>query len=75
MYNTAAAIRRGAKTDTDAKVLKAKLSLDWTVTYKVLALDSFNAADTPDGSSLGAKLQYLYLPSGMPGVDLSLIHI
>ena len=30
MYNTAATIRQGAKTDTDAKVLKAKLSLNWT---------------------------------------------
>ena len=29
-YNTAATIRQGAKTDTDAKVLKAKLSLNWT---------------------------------------------
>ena len=37
-YNTAATIRQGAKTDTDAKVLKAKLSLNWTGLYKVLAV-------------------------------------
>ena len=30
VYNTAATIRQGAETDTDAKVLKAKLSLHWT---------------------------------------------
>ena len=29
-YNTVATTRQGAKTDTDAKVLKAKLSLNWT---------------------------------------------
>ena len=38
MYNTAATIRQGAKTDTDAKVPKAKLSLNWTGPYKVLAV-------------------------------------
>ena len=32
--NTAATIRQGTKTDTDAKILKAKLSLDWTDPYK-----------------------------------------
>ena len=30
VYNTAATICQGVKTDTDAKVLKAKLSLNWT---------------------------------------------
>ena len=30
VYSTAATIRQDAKTDTDAKVLKAKLSLNWT---------------------------------------------
>ena len=38
VYNTAATIRQGAKMDTDAKVLKAKLSLNWTAPYKVLAV-------------------------------------
>ena len=30
VYNTATTIRQGARTDTDAKVLKAKLSFNWT---------------------------------------------
>ena len=30
VYNTAATIRQGAKTDTDVEVLKAKLSFNWT---------------------------------------------
>ena len=30
VYNTAATIPQGAKTDTDAKVLKVKLSRNWT---------------------------------------------
>ena len=38
VYNTVATIRQGAKTDTDAKVLKAKLSLHWTGPYKVIAV-------------------------------------
>ena len=35
-YNTAATIPQGAKTDTDTKVLKTKLSLNWTGPYQVL---------------------------------------
>ena len=31
VYNTVATIRLGAKPDTDAHVLKAKLSLNWTI--------------------------------------------
>ena len=38
VYNSAASIRQGAKADTDAKVLKAKLSLSWTGPCKVLAV-------------------------------------
>ena len=68
-YNTAATIRQGAKTDTDAKILKIELSLNWTGPYKVLAVGPCTPADTPDGSPLGAKLQYLGLPSDMPGAD------
>ena len=66
MYNTAATIRQGAKTDTDVKVLEAKPSLNWTGPYKFLAVDPCSSADTPDGSPLGAKLLYLDLPSDMP---------
>ena len=69
MNNTAATIRQGAKTDTDAKVLKVKLSLNWTGPYKVLAVGPCTPADTPEGSPLGTKLLYLDLPSGMPGAD------
>ena len=58
MYNTAATIRQGAKTDTDAKVLKAKLSLNWAGTYKVLVVGPCTPADTPDGSPLSTRLLY-----------------
>ena len=67
VYNTAATIRQGAKTDTDAKILKIELSLNWTGPYKVLAVGPCTPADTPDGSSLGDKLLLLDLPSDMPG--------
>ena len=67
MYNTAATIRQGAKTATDAKVLKAKLSLNWTGPYKALAVGSCTPADTPDGSPVGNKLLVLDLHSDMPG--------
>ena len=69
VYNTAATICQGVKTDTDAKVLKAKLSLNWTAPYKVLAVGPCTPADTPNGSLLGAKLLNLDLPSDMPGAD------
>ena len=65
----AVTFRQGAKPDTDAKVLKAKLSLNWTGPYKVLAVGPCSSADTPDGSPLGVKLLYLDLPSDMPGAD------
>ena len=38
VYNTAATIRQGAKAGTDAKVLKPKLSLNWTGPFKILAI-------------------------------------
>ena len=69
VYNTAATIRQGVGPDTGAKVLKAKLPLNWTDPYKVLAVDPCSSADTPDGSPLGAKLLYFNLPSDMPGAD------
>ena len=69
VYNTAVTIRLGAKTDTDAKILNAKLSLNRTDPYKILAVGPWTAADTPDGSPLGSKLLYLDLPSDMPGAD------
>ena len=69
VYNTAATIRQGAKTHTDDKVLKAKLSLNWTGSYKVLAIGPCTPTDTPDGAPLGAKPLYLDLPSDTPGAD------
>ena len=56
VYNTAATIRQGAKTDTDAKILNVKLSLNRTGPYKVLAVGPLTAVDTPVGSPLGGKL-------------------
>ena len=70
VYNSASTIHQGVKANTDAKVLKAKLALNWTVPYKVLAVGPCSSAETPDGSPLGDNLLYLDLPS-----DLSLIHI
>ena len=69
VYNTAATIRQGAKTDTDAKVLKTKLSLNWTGPYKVLGVGPCTPADTPYGSSLSANILHLDPPSHMPGAD------
>ena len=66
VYNTAATIRQGTKTDTDVKVLKVKLSLNWTCPNKVLAVRPCTPADTPDGSPLGAKVLYWIYPSTCP---------
>eukprot|EP00904_Undaria_pinnatifida_P007854 jgi/Undpi1/4199/HiC_scaffold_16.g07566.m1 len=69
VYNSASTIRQGVKANTDAKVLKAKLALNWTGPYKVLAVGPCSAAETPDGSPLGSNLLYLDLPSDLPGSD------
>ena len=69
MYNSASAIRQGVKANTDAKVLKAKLALNWTGSYEILAVGPCSAAETPDGSPLGSNLLYLDLPSDLPGSD------
>ena len=70
VYNTAATVRQGAKAGTDAKVLKAKLSLNWTGPFKILVFDSSLAeVITPDGRPLAAKLLYLDLPNDVLGVD------
>ena len=67
MCNTAATMCPGAKTETDPKVLKTKLLINWTGPYKVLAVGLCSAADNPDGSRLGAKLLYLDLSSDVSG--------
>ena len=61
MYNTVATIRQGTKTDTDAKVLTAKLSLNWMGLYKVLAVGPCTLSDTLDASPLGANLPHTWL--------------
>ena len=69
VYNSASTIRQGVKANTDAKVLKPKLALNWTGPYKILAVDPCSAAETPDGSPLGSNLLYLDLLSDLPGSD------
>ena len=49
MYNSAFTIRQGVKANTDAKVLKAKLALNWTGPYKILAVGHCSAAEASDG--------------------------
>ena len=68
MYNSASTIHQGVKANTDAKVLKAKLVLNWTGPYKVLAVGLCSCTDTPDGSPLGDNL-HLDLPCDLPGLD------
>ena len=69
MYNSASTIRQGVKANTDAKVLKAELALNWTVPYKILAVGPCSDAETPDVLPLGSNLLYLDLPSDLPGSD------
>ena len=57
------------KAKTDAKAIKAKLALNWTVPYKILAVGPCSAAETPDGSPLGSNLLFLDLPPDLPGSD------
>ena len=65
--NSASTICQGVKANTDAKVLKAKLALNWASPHKVVAVGPCSCADTPDGFPLGDNLFYLNLPSDMPG--------
>ena len=69
VYNTAATIRQGVKPGTDTKILKEKLSLNWTGPFKILAVGPSPSDSTPDGRPLTAKLLYLDLPHDMPGPD------
>ena len=67
IYNTAATIRQGLRKGVDNKVLKGKLSLNWTGPFKNIAVGPAPAADTPDRRPLGDKLLYLDLPSNLSG--------
>ena len=64
VYNSASTIRQGVKANTDAKVFKAKLALNRTGPYKVLAVGPCSSAETPDGSLLGDDLLSLNLKGG-----------
>ena len=68
VYKSASTIRQGVEANTDAKVLNAKLALNWTGPFKVLAVGPCSSAETPDGSPLGDNL-YLDLHSHLPGSD------
>ena len=67
VYDSDFTILQGVKANTDAKVLKAKLALNWTGPYKILAASPCSAAETPDNSPLGSNLLYLDLPSDLRG--------
>ena len=67
MYNSASIIRQGVKANTDDKVLKAKLALNWTGPDEILAVGPCSDAETPDGLPPGGNLLYLNLPSDLPG--------
>ena len=69
IYNTAVTIHQGAKSGTDAEVFQAKLSLNWTGPFKILAVGSSPSDYVPDGRPPAAKLIYLDLPSDMPDPD------
>ena len=71
MYKSASTIRQGVKANTDAKVLKAKLALNWTGPYNCQDFGPCSFTETPDGPPLGDNLVYLDLPSDLPGSDAS----
>ena len=66
-YNTAATIRQGTKAGTDSKVLKAKLSLNWTRPFKIIAVGPSPAEATPAGRPLVSKPLYFDLSNDMTG--------
>ena len=67
VYNTAATIRQGLRKGADNKVLKEKISLNWTGPFKIIAVGPSSAAGTPDERPLGDNLLYLELPSNISG--------
>ena len=69
VYNSASAIRQGAKKGTDATVLKTKLSLNWNGPFKILAVGPTAASDTLDNRPLQDKLLFSDVPSDLPGQD------
>ena len=69
VYDSVSTIRQGVQADTDAKVLKAKLALNWTGPYIILAVGPCSAAETPDSSPLGSNPLCSDLASDLPGSD------
>ena len=67
MYNSKLAARQtvGSNDDECERVLKSKLSLNWTGPFKVLRVGP--CASAPDGQPVGDKLLYLELPPGLRG--------
>ena len=62
-------MRQGAKASTDAKVLRAKIALNGTGSYKIPTVRPCPSGSAPDDSPVGEKLLYLGLPTDMPGAD------
>ena len=58
---------RPAKAQNKDPRFKAKISLNWTGPFKILAVGPCDSA--PDRRPVGKKLLYLNLPSDMPGAD------
>ena len=67
VYNSAATIHQGAKTNTDTTVGKTKLSLNWIGPFNVLTVDQAPASDVLDDRPLYSKLLFLDIPSGLQG--------
>lgn len=59
IYNFAAIIHQGTKENTDAAVLKTKLSLNWIGSIKIIAVGSVPASDTLDNRVLHRKILFL----------------
>lgn len=69
VYNSVATIHQRAQKDTDHAVLKAKMSFDWTESYRILAVGPSSAEDTPHRKPVADKFLHLDLPLGMPESD------
>ena len=69
VYNSAVTIRQAVRKHTDDFVLTAKLSLNYTGPYKILAVGPATAEDTPNGKPVERRLLYLDLPSDMLGQE------
>ena len=69
IYNTAATICLCAKKDTDATILKTKLSSDWSGPFKILDVGPAPVSAIPDDRPLHDKVLHSVHPSDIPGRD------